>query len=144
MAHPATHRYADAAVLRDRLKELEDASSRVQALAAEWSVGGPGPRLRLGQRVIHTQHGYRGVVCGWDEVCCEGEEWQAAADVQALSGGVGQHFYHVLVDMRDWPSARVEAPVAYVAEELLQAPEVCVCVCMASWLYYLCKATVCV
>ncbi len=59
----------------------------------------------------------------WDEVCCEADEWQAVANVAALQNGVAQPFYHILVDMRDWPSARFEAPVAYVAEELLDAPQ---------------------
>ncbi len=43
-----------------------------------------------------------------------------------LQKGASQPFYHVLVDTRDWPlTSLLTAPVAYVPEELLTAPEVC-------------------
>ena len=35
-----------------------------------------------------------------------------------------QTFYHLLVDAKDWEASWERPPVAYVAEELLQAPEV--------------------
>ena len=34
-----------------------------------------------------------------------------------------QPFYHVLVDVRDWKFDAAQPPVAYVAQELLAAPE---------------------
>ena len=40
------------------------------------------PRFSLGEMVLHSSKGYRGVVCGWDLACCESEEWQAAAGIR--------------------------------------------------------------
>ena len=41
-----------------------------------------------------------------------------------LRRGAQQPFYHVLADSRDWQDAEGIPPLAYVAEELLRAPEV--------------------
>ncbi|MEW5316228.1 MAG: hypothetical protein WDW38_007609 [Sanguina aurantia] len=114
-------RYKDASKFRDLLKDLEVESRKSAALIAEWTGGQP-PKLRLGQRVEHAVHGFSGVVAGWDAQCCESEEWMAEVGVEKLKQGVRQHFYHVLVDSRDWASDE-QVPVAYVAEELLSAPE---------------------
>lgn len=40
------------------------------------------PKFALGEMILHSSKGYRGVVCGWDLACCESEEWQAAAGVR--------------------------------------------------------------
>jgi hemimethylated DNA binding protein len=118
----AGERYAEAAALRDELAALEaaaDAAALPCPLAA--------PRFALGEMVVHSSKGYRGVVAGWDLSCCEGEAWRAAAGVDALRAGPDQVFYHVLVDAADWPARGFAggdddaAPVAYVAEELLAA-----------------------
>ena len=55
------------------------------------------------------------------------EEWQRRAGVGGLRRGPEQPFYHVLVDQRDWAkgTATPDAMLAYVAEEMLTAPEVC-------------------
>ncbi len=62
----------------------------------------------------------------WDDRCCETEEWQRRAGVGGLRRGPEQPFYHVLVDQRDWAkgTATPDAMLAYVAEEMLTAPEV--------------------
>lgn len=60
----------------------------------------------------------------WDNCCCEDVEWQKAARVAELDDGREQAFYHVLVDAKDWEASWERPPVAYVAEELLHAPEV--------------------
>lgn len=60
----------------------------------------------------------------WDNCCCEDGEWQKATQVAELDKGREQAFYHVLVDAKDWEASWERPPVAYVAEELLQAPEV--------------------
>lgn len=41
-----------------------------------------------------------------------------------LENGGEQTFYHLLADAKDWEASWERPPVAYVAEELLQAPEV--------------------
>ncbi|GFR46804.1 hypothetical protein Agub_g8437, partial [Astrephomene gubernaculifera] len=119
--------YSAAARYRDLLRQLDQETRRAAALAAEWDTapgGAPaGPRLRLGQRVLHRQLGYRGVVVGWDPACCESEDWAVQAKVEALRRGTRQPFYHLLVDARDWEYDAHLPPVAYVAEELLTAPE---------------------
>lgn len=65
-----------------------------------------------------------GIVCRWDNECCENEKWKTSADVSSLERGQEQMFYHVLVDSRDWPADSADVPVAYVAHEKLYAPEV--------------------
>ncbi|KAG2489687.1 hypothetical protein HYH03_011796 [Edaphochlamys debaryana] len=118
--------YSEAAKYRDLLKELETASKKAAALAAEWdttNAGAGGPKLRLGQRVTHTQLGYRAVVVGWDAQCCESEDWISQSKADKLKGGIRQVFYHLLVDARDWEYDPHLPPVAYVAEELLTCPE---------------------
>ncbi|CAD7697105.1 unnamed protein product [Ostreobium quekettii] len=113
-------RYADAAEIRDRLNELEAASRKAAESASEvHSV----PQFRLGKRVKHMEKGYSGVVCGWDVQCCESTAWQADNSVDGLIAGLKQPFYHVLVDEREWSPNPNVAPVAYVPEEYLTAPE---------------------
>ncbi len=56
-------RYKEAAQFRDMLAQLDLESKKAAAQAAEWSGGQTGPRLRLGQRVVHMTHGYRWGVC---------------------------------------------------------------------------------
>lgn len=47
-------------MLRDMLGALEVQARRAQSLAEETSGGQAfQPRFRLGQRVVHQQHGYR-------------------------------------------------------------------------------------
>ncbi|DBA86428.1 TPA: hypothetical protein ACH3X2_005521 [Trebouxia sp. C0005] len=115
-------RYADAAEVRDRLKVVQGQSEQAQSEAenATSSVR----KYELGQRVKHAKLGYDGVVCGWDNACCEGQDWQKAAGVADLQKGCEQTFYHLLVDAKDWEASWERPPVAYVAEELLDAPEV--------------------
>lgn len=60
----------------------------------------------------------------WDNCCCEDGEWQKATQIAELDQAHEQAFYHVLVDAKDWEASWESPPVAYVAEELLQAPEV--------------------
>lgn len=106
--------YSEAAQLRDRLAELEEESDE-----ADMPCPIVEPQFSLGQMVIHSTKGYTGVVCGWDLACCESEAWKKGADVASLKGGEEQVFYHILVDVNDWPMDEELAPVAYVAEELL-------------------------
>lgn len=44
------------------------------------------PRFALGEMVVHSRKGFRGVVCGWDLACCESPEWQEAAGVRCAAG----------------------------------------------------------
>lgn len=117
----AAEKYDEAAALRDRLRELEAAAAEAADAAAQYLCPVEEPRFALGEMVLHSTKGYRGVVCGWDLACCESEEWQAAAGISSLQQGTDQVFYHVLVDARDWPPGGDHPPVAYVAEELLTA-----------------------
>lgn len=109
-------RYDDAARLRDELDELE-----ARAAEAELPCPVTEPRFSLGQMVVHCKKGYRGVIAGWDNVCCESTEWQRKAGVDELAGGVEQVFYHVLIDVNDWPGDEFESPVAYIPEEVLSS-----------------------
>ncbi|KAK9814484.1 hypothetical protein WJX72_006640 [[Myrmecia] bisecta] len=115
-------KYDVAAALRDQLKELQAQAEAASASSSGRSAGDRQPQFRLGQRVMHATHGVRGVICGWDVCCCEAEAWQEGSGIAQLQHGSSQPFYHVLVDDRDWPFLD-RAPVAYVPEELLTAPE---------------------
>ncbi|KAI7838253.1 hypothetical protein COHA_007942 [Chlorella ohadii] len=115
----AAEKYDEAAALRDRLREVEAAAAEAADAAAQYLCPVEEPKFALGEMILHSSKGYRGVVCGWDLACCESEEWQAAAGVSSLQLGMDQVFYHVLVDARDWPPGGDHPPVAYVAEELL-------------------------
>ena len=107
-------KYDEAARLRDKLTEIEESTeeANMPCPVAE-------PAFSLGQMIVHTTKGYRGVVCGWDLACCEDDAWKTSASTGSLKGGEDQVFYHVLVDVGDWPLEDELAPVAYVAEELL-------------------------
>jgi hemimethylated DNA binding protein len=115
-------RYADAARYRDLLAELDRLSKREGARESERGGAAP-PRLRLGQRVVHRTHGYRGAVVGWDAACCESDEWAAGAGVADAPRGAAQPFYHILVESSDWEPSADAPPVAYAAEDWLSAPE---------------------
>nr|CAB3478391.1 unnamed protein product [Digitaria exilis] len=109
--------YALAAGLRDEIAKLEAESLAVSAKALAYQ--NVKYAFRLGQKVRHKVHGYRGVICGMDPVCCESKSWMETANVEKLSKGPNQPFYQVLVDVYVDP----ELLVAYVAEENLSAAE---------------------
>ncbi|KAK9846385.1 hypothetical protein WJX81_002720 [Elliptochloris bilobata] len=112
-------RYAEAAELREKLREAKERTEEALGRRSMQAEAVMPRRLRLGQRITHAVHGYRGVICGWDEACCEGEDWRAAAGVV---GAETQPFYHVLVDLADWDLADTLPPVTYVAQDRLVAP----------------------
>jgi len=72
------------------LAALDRQAKQAAALAAEAEAGADGKQvlLRLGQRVVHKEQGFRGVVVGWDVGCCESEEWQERAAAEQLKGGL--------------------------------------------------------
>jgi hypothetical protein len=81
-AAAAEERYDEAAALRDRLRELEGAAAAAADAASQYLCPVGEPRYALGEVVVHASKGYRGVVCGWDLACCEGDDWQRAAGVE--------------------------------------------------------------
>ena len=88
-------RYGDAAALRDALASL--GSDNLAAEAAQAAADAVTYEFALGQKVDHSTAGYRGVVCGFDPVCCEGEEWAEKVGADALPKGLQQPYYQVLV-----------------------------------------------
>jgi len=115
--------YDRAAEIRDQIKDLEAAILRHTLQASEWDISTAEPRFRLGQRVWHRSKGYRGVVAGWDLQCCETDAWVEKNGAMELSGGLGQLFYILLVDIRDFGDQALRdpnlAPITYIAEEEL-------------------------
>ena len=108
--------YSYAAQLRDELAAIEEHS-------AEANMPCPvvDPQFSLGEMIIHNSKGYRGVICGWDLACCEDDAWKIQNNAGALKHGTDQVFYHVLVNIGDWPIDDDLAPVAYVPEEALDS-----------------------
>jgi hemimethylated DNA binding protein len=77
------------------LTDIEKQARQAQA-AADQVAAAPQPLLRLGQRVLHKELGYRGLVAGWDVGCSEGSSWQEAVTTELeLTRGDNQPFYHV-------------------------------------------------
>ena len=68
-----------------------------------------------------SQHAW----CSWDNSCCEDGKWQQSSGAADLQHCQQQPFYHLLVDSKDWEGSWAQPPIAYVAQELLSAPEVC-------------------
>ena len=56
-------RYEQAAKIRDSISDLRSQVEAVSAAAAEQRGSGK-LAYTLGQRVLHSQHGYRAIVCG--------------------------------------------------------------------------------
>jgi F-box protein 21 len=53
-------------------------------------------KFKVGQLFQHKRYSYEGVITGWDVSCDAGEEWIQNMDVDRLSSGRNQAFYHVL------------------------------------------------
>lgn len=85
--------YEAAGVVRKKIMALEAESLAAQASALIYQQRSY--VFRLGQKVRHRVHGYRGVVCGMDPLCCESDEWAAAVGVDNLPRGRNQPFYQV-------------------------------------------------
>jgi len=71
---------------------------------------------RVGQVINHIRQHYRGVIYGWDTVCCATPMWIQEMRVNELPRGTNQPFYSVLVDTRDKPGNWC----TYVAQENIE------------------------
>jgi len=123
----AEERYDDAANLRDELSQLKLA--KVTKQAAQLAQTEADYEFRLGQRVVHTASGGKGIVCGFSRLCGEAEEWIASAGIDSLANGRQQPFYHVLVEPSDLygdppivAAAAQEQLEAFAAEDASQVP----------------------
>lgn len=100
--------YEEAAELRNRLEEL-----RLRRQSA------PGPSLRQGLIVKHSSEGWKGVVCGHDSRCEEGQAWRSRALAPGSQPSEEVH-YLVLLDERDGDFVSGGPPAAYAPESLLE------------------------
>ncbi|GHP04125.1 hypothetical protein PPROV_000287900 [Pycnococcus provasolii] len=127
-------RYADAAQLRDKIAALEEAASGSSGSADELILtASRANAFVLGQTVRHAQHGYYGVVAGFDAACRESDAFLDASGASSAPRGTSQPFYLVLPDERTWMSASggvgfgqgdvPPAVVSYVPEDMLQQCE---------------------
>ena len=57
-------RYSEAAELRERLRAAKEAAEEAAGRRAQQQASVEPRRFRLGQRVAHAVHGYRGAICG--------------------------------------------------------------------------------
>ena len=57
-------RYAEAAELREKLREAKERTDAALGRRSAAAEAVAPRRFRLGQRVTHAVHGYRGVICG--------------------------------------------------------------------------------
>ncbi|KAI9707265.1 MAG: hypothetical protein M1836_000225 [Candelina mexicana] len=83
---------------------------------ANKDVGDP-VKHKVGQVFQHKRYDYQAVITGWDIECGAGEQWMQQMQVDKLSKGRHQSFYHALVEDRS---------IRYVAEENIEivTPEV--------------------
>ncbi|CAI6338883.1 unnamed protein product [Periconia digitata] len=51
---------------------------------------------QIGQLIKHVRYQYEGVIIGWDTSCEQDEEWIQVMQVDTLSAGRNQAFYHIL------------------------------------------------
>lgn len=65
-------------------------------------------QYRVGQVFRHRRYGYTAVIIGWDKECGMNSDWRLQNQVQSLSRGVNQSFYHALVE---------DMSIRYVAED---------------------------
>jgi len=68
-------------------------------------------RFRVGQVFRHARYNYLGAVTGWDTQCRASAEWMRQMNVDNLSQGRSQCFYHVVAD---------DGSTRYVAEENIE------------------------
>lgn len=64
-------RYAEAAELREKLREAKERTDAAPGRRSAQAEAVAPRRFRLGQRVTHAVHGYRGVICGRALQLCE-------------------------------------------------------------------------
>ena len=57
-------RYSEAAELREKLREAKERTDAALGRRSAQAEGVAPRCFRLGQRVTHAVHGYRGVICG--------------------------------------------------------------------------------
>ena len=61
---PSVGRYAEAAELREKLREAKERTDAALGRRSAQAEAVAPRCFRLGQRVTHAVHGYRGVICG--------------------------------------------------------------------------------
>lgn len=61
---PSVGRYAEAAELREKLREAKERTDAALGRRSAQAEAVAPRCFRLGQRVTHALHGYRGVICG--------------------------------------------------------------------------------
>ncbi|KAF4632788.1 hypothetical protein G7Y89_g5328 [Cudoniella acicularis] len=73
-----------------------------------------GVKYRVGQVFRHRRYAYLAVITGWDLECGMNQDWIADMNVDSLSRGRQQSFYHALVE---------DTSIRYVAEENIEIVE---------------------
>ncbi|OCK80559.1 F-box domain-containing protein [Lepidopterella palustris CBS 459.81] len=84
------------------------ASDRIQKPITARTARAASVKYKVGHLFNHRRYRYEGVITGWDTRCGASEEWIRHMDVDSLSQGRHQSFYHVLV---------CDKSTRYVAEE---------------------------
>ncbi|EKM61317.1 uncharacterized protein PHACADRAFT_82095, partial [Phanerochaete carnosa HHB-10118-sp] len=88
----------------ERIIEDDEARARSVKLRSNF----PALKFFVGLPFMHRRYDYLGVIYGWDPTCMASEEWIEQMQVNRLSQGRNQPFYHVI------PS---EGQSKYVAQE---------------------------
>lgn len=67
--------FGAAAAERDALRHLQLSARRLELAAAADAKAGAGVRHQLGGVIVHARYNYRGVIVGYDPICCAPDEW---------------------------------------------------------------------
>jgi len=103
---------ADMYNIRDTIRVVKAADQTPKQVRSRASPAVQGNvNYKVGQVFRHKRYNYQAVITGWDMECGQNSTWIARNNVDALSRGRKQSFYHVLVE---------DSSFRYVAEENIQ------------------------
>jgi len=103
----STGRFEEAQMIKEHLVDMYARDLSTPMLMAMGFQYTP-PAFRIGQPIYHKTLGFRGVVLGWHDSCRASESWMQHHEIDKLSNGRNQRFYHILPDTRDVSLSKTE------------------------------------
>lgn len=82
--------------LRESVRVVRSLDSMPRGIKPRRPIDSGRVKYRVGQVFTHRRYGYEAVITGWDVECAARESWIVQMQVDELSRGRRQSFYHVL------------------------------------------------
>lgn len=82
--------------LYETLRAIRRGDGMPKPVHSRNSDGCQGVKYKVGQIFRHRRYGYTAVITGWDKECGMNSDWRVQNQVQTLSRGEHQSFYHAL------------------------------------------------